>query len=145
MRHHEVKCIPHVIDGLRQAISMMGPGIINVVAGEPEEDTIKILVYEAPTELIKGPLDGSEVFYGYTLRPNVMSSYVNIIDAVYINNEDGLIFRIECTSKDDSRVNMIIEVHGDPPDDVRIGQKYDTLSEEYTAVQADDTIIAVLK
>lgn len=141
------KSIIRIIEGLDKCIKLGGPGIIHVVPGVITDDSsVRVLnVYEAPTELICGPMDGAEVFYGYAFRLPLLNDYANVANVEYQNNEDGVALRIECAVKDCQIKTVFINVLGDPPESCKPGQCYNTISEEFTPIPHGDEIIAVLK
>lgn len=134
-----------IVNAVSAAITPCGPGVIAIVINNIVGDQINISVYEMSTELVGGPLDGSEIFYGFSCNIDNFNAAISIDNTSFINNDDGVSLVVSGTTHASPIKSIIINILGDPELDTPVGQIYNTISNEYAPYKPSENIIAIIK
>lgn len=100
---------------------------------------ISFIIYEAPTEIVYGPNDGEQAYYGMKVNLKSLINNVKSLDLRFYDDVDGPRVEIKGIYKD-CYVNISI-VNMLESDDYEIAQKYDYIKEEYESCKIRDKIL----
>lgn len=139
------KYLAPMVKAISDAVTPLGPGTVAVILKDISDEDIKLAVYELPTEIIQGHLDGSEIFYGYTLNPAVLGDAIDVSSELFVDDDRGVSVSISGKTKMSPPKNIIIRIKGDPPDNVPTGQSYNTYTSKFTPSPLDENVIAIIK
>ena len=139
------ECISKLVRSLKKCLIISGPSAVNIKA-EVKGNTINIGVFEAPTEIIYGPLDGSEMLYGFSFSPTPLRSIMMIEDILFITSDQGINFFIKGKMEiKDIGIKVNINVCGEPPEESRANQRFDTINNKYKSIPKPKNIVATIR
>jgi hypothetical protein len=139
------KHLESLIGAISEAVMPFGPGIVSIWVKEINIDTISLTVFEMPTELLYGPMDGSEIFYGFSFNMAPITEIINIQSSLFVNDEEGISMLIKGDTVAAPNRNIILQVNGDPPENVKPAQEYNIKNSNFIARKLPANVIAIIK
>jgi len=139
------KYIEILISAISEAITPFGPGITVVIAEDITANAISLVVFEMPTELLYGPMDGSEIFYGFSFDVSPIETAVNIEKTLFTNDENGVSITLTGKSIASPIRTIEIKIQDDPSDNIQAAQTFNNKNSSFSPRELPANVIAIIK